>query len=630
MIRETILKFFLSEYRNSSFITKEKISLLFWSHCIFIPVAVCYLIINIFRDYPSELTDIYIIDSFFIVSLITGLILIKKGKFSIAVDLDIVVMTFLTIWGHYARRPVQTETGYNGFASLIFGVIAFTALFSSRRRLLSLISFLFLAMTISFYFYSANKVSPSTYTNLLSNTLTNIMMIILVFSLSYNNRTITDKSLETAQHELKINTELSRSLEQKVHNRTLKLAEERETLNIRNHELEETKNILTQKNNELEIARQSAEKANKAKNSFLADLSHEIRTPLNGIIGISSLMLDRNLSEENNRPLRMIKQSGENLFFIIQDLLDFTIIENNQITIKNSFFNSNDMVENITMALTDQINNKNLIFKTSITPANALVYSDKTRLTQIIMNLVTNSIKYTRSGSIELSMIINNVITIKVSDTGIGIEKEKINSIFEAFSRIDSDYVKSQSGLGLGLSIVSRIITMMKGSITAESEPGNGSTFTVIIPLEKGVKQNNKVESDSEENYKIISGKKILVVEDDAINRFYFNTLLIKAGALADDASNGKEALSLVESVKYDIILMDLNMPDFDGLMLTRMIRNTDNPNRCTLIAALSAHAYRDYIEKCIDAGMNEFISKPVEREPFLGLLSTMIKTQIS
>ncbi len=629
MIREKILNFFLSRYSDSSFIVRQKVSLLIWFHIILLPVAVLYVIINIFRNNPRELAGIFALDFGFIIALSAGLILIKKQKFNAATVLDIAVVTLLTIGGHFIKSSVQIETGYNGFAVLMYGVLVFTVLFSSRR-VQSLVFVIFFILTFSFHFFSLKYTAPSVHINLFSATLNNILILIVIFILSYNNRIITDRALKLAQHELEINTELSRSLEQKVEERTSKLAEEREILDAKNRELEDIKNTLLNKNNELETAKQSAEDANNAKNRFLATLSHELRTPLNGIIGISDLMLERNISRENMHTLQMIKQSGENLFFIIQDLLDFTTIENNQISIKNGFFSIDDLIEHITVGLKDQIKNKNLLFTVKVTPDNAVVYSDKTRMAQIIINLVTNSIKYTRSGSINLSVNINHNIRITVDDTGIGIDSDKIDTIFDAFTRIESDYVKSQTGLGLGLSIVNQIVKMMNGSIRVVSKPGEGSTFTIEIPLEKNSAETDRIESSKVNDYSIIQGKKILIVEDNAINRFYFNTVLKKSGAEVDEALNGREALRLNDTFKYDIILMDLNMPDFDGLLLTRIIRGTDNPNSKTLITALSAHAYRDHIQMCIDAGMNDFISKPVEREQFLSTISSLLKSAVN
>jgi signal transduction histidine kinase/CheY-like chemotaxis protein len=588
---------------------------------------ILYLFINIFRNPPRELTGILIIDSVFIISLSIGLFFIKKGKFEIASAIDIIIVTILTIGGFLVKRFIQIETGYNSFAVLSYGCMVFAALFSSRRNQF-IVSMIFIVLTISLYFYSMNAADPAVHFNLLSSTLNNIIAIIIVFSLLYNNAAITDIALELAQKELEINAELNRSLEQKVKERTVKLAEERETLNSRNIELEEVKSALIRKNSELESAKKNAEEANMAKNRFLATLSHELRTPLNGIIGISSLMMEKDFSAEDIYTLQMIKHSGENLFFIIQDLLDFTTIENNQISIKNSFFAIDELIEHITVGLKDQIENKNLTLITNITPGKKNLYSDRTRIAQIIVNLISNSIKYTRSGRIELNIVLSDKITIIVSDTGIGIREEQIESIFQAFTRIDSEYVKSQTGLGLGLSIVSQIIIMMNGKISVESTPGKGSVFTVELPLEKSAETFNETGSTVSNNFSIISGKKILVVEDNAVNRFYFNAILKKAEADVENASNGKETLYLADTVKYDVILMDLNMPDFDGLTLTRIIRSTHNPNNKTLIAALSAHAYRDHIDLCIEAGMNDFISKPVEREQFLNSICTLLENR--
>ncbi len=625
MVHKKILKYFLSAYTDSTFIIRQKVSLLIWTHIILLPVVILYFIINILRNPPRELAGILIIDSVFIISLSVGLVLIKKGKFEIASAIDIIVITLLTIGGFLVKRFVQIETGYNSFAVLSYGCMVFAALFSSRR-IQSLVSIIFITLTISLYFYSINAADPSVHFNLLSSSLNNIIAVIIVFSLLYNNTVITDSALELAQKELEINTELNRSLEQKVDERTIKLAEEREALNLKNMELEEVKSALIRKNIELEAAKKNAEEANMAKNRFLATLSHELRTPLNGIIGISSLMMEKEFATEDIQTLQMIKQSGENLFFIIQDLLDFTTIENNQISIKNSFFNLDELLEHITLGLKDQIENKDLTLTTKVTPEKSTIFSDRTRIAQIIVNLVSNSIKYTRTGGIELNISVENEIIIKVSDSGIGIDNKEIDSIFKAFTRIDSEYVKSQTGLGLGLSIVSQIVNMLNGSIFVESNPGAGSTFTVKLPVIKTAGMVYDNPSSIRNVYSIMSGKKILIVEDNAINRFYFNAILKKEGAIIDIAVNGKEALYRADTVQYDIILMDLNMPDFDGLTLTRIIRSTYNPNNKTIITALSAHAYKDHIDSCIEAGMNDFISKPIERGQFLNILCILLQ----
>lgn len=624
MISNIILAFFLSEYRDSSFIERQKVTLMIWIYIILVPVSITYLAIHI---YLHEMPQIILIDSTFAAFLLSGLILIKKGKFYFATIEGVIVVTLLAIWGIYSKRSVQIETGYNSFTVLLYGVMVFSALFNSLR--VQIIVFItFLSLTSALYYYSTNLAAPGIRLYHLSNTLWIIFVMILVFTLLFRNKIFTDKALELAKHELDINTELTNSLEKKVLDRTEKLAQEREALGAKNRELEIIKNTLIMKNEELKNAKQCAENANEAKNRFLATLSHELRTPLNGIIGISELMLEMKPSAEDTHTLQMIKQSGQNLFFIIQDLLDYTAIENNQISIKNAFFNINDLMEQITLVIKDQIKNKNLSFIQKITPDNAVVYSDRTRISQIIMNLVSNSIKYTREGSIELSLIIgSSTLTIQVKDTGIGIEKDKIDTIFKVFTRVDNDYVKSQSGLGLGLSIVYQIITMMNGTIDVESSPSRGSLFTVKLPLEKPSEIEDKTKSAETGDYSIIQNKKILIVEDDVINLFYFTKILKKAGALVDGVINGQEALNQINSFKYDVILIDLNIPDFDGMQLARIIRNTDNPNRTVLISALSAHPFRDYINMCTEAGMNDFISKPIEMEQFLSSISALLKS---
>jgi len=396
----------------------------------------------------------------------------------------------------------------------------------------------------------------------------------------------------------------------------LQKAEEQEE---RNAELELK---VKQRTLEIEQERERAEASTKAKSIFIANMSHEIRTPLNGISGMLSLLRTTGLNNEQNNYVNNIKIASESLFIIVNDVLDYERILAGKLVINPELFSIEEALNFISQIYKPYASDKSLPFVIDISKnVPDYLIGDRLRIIQIITNLVTNAIKYSEQGGINISIHANSVdlsnkikIQIIVEDHGIGIHEEKFNSIFEHFTQIDSSYTKQGKGVGLGLAIVKQLCTLMHGTIDVKSKEGQGSTFQVNLPLEISSEQNTILKKDISDSRENTRHGSILVAEDEAINRLYIERKLIHKGYNVSTAKDGLEAVEKFKNEKYDLILMDLGMPHLGGLEAAREIRRIEKEFKLkqTPIIALTAHAYKTDIDECFNAGMNEYVSKPV------------------
>ncbi len=377
-------------------------------------------------------------------------------------------------------------------------------------------------------------------------------------------------------------------------------------------------NITEQKQKEEKAisSKELAEAANKAKSEFLAVMSHEIRTPLNGVIGFSQILESMPLNDKEKSFVIKIRQSGETLLSTINDILSLSKIEAGKIDIEKRPFDIRETINSSAEILSPKAGEKNIYIETKTNKLPEAIIGDETRIRQIIINLIGNAVKFTHKGGVNIEgRYDDGKLFIDVIDTGIGISPDNQKKLFQAFSQADSSTTRKYGGTGLGLVICKKLAELMGGHIKLSSKEGVGSTFSVMIPAEIGKKE--------EESPTIIKPEEdllplsILVAEDDEVNRLVITEMLKGLGHEVEFAKNGKEAVALSQELQdwSDLILMDMRMPEMDGLEATREIRRLEIANNWDAkpIFALTANAMEEDRKRCLDAGMTNYISKPID-----------------
>lgn len=374
----------------------------------------------------------------------------------------------------------------------------------------------------------------------------------------------------------------------------------------------------------------------KAKEQFLANMSHEIRTPINGIAGIAGLLSQDHTVEEREMYLNAIKHSAENLKVIINDILDLSAIESGKLKFEKIGFNLTDLIPSLISTFTYQAREKKLQLSYKIEPKlNTILIGDPVRLNQILINLIGNAVKFTHSGSIDVLCELEKEqkqvywIRITVRDTGVGIPPDKLITIFESFSQADESVTRRYGGTGLGLAISKQLVELQKGRIEVHSKEHIGSTFTVFLPY--SLDKNNRsikaqLESKSKKIESLTRNIKVLLVEDNDINRLYATSILKNWKCQVDVAENGLVAIEKIKNNQYDVILMDVQMPVMDGYDATKAIREMDAPKNIVPIVALTANVTRQDIDKCLNAGMDDYLSKPFTPEDLYSKLFDNLK----
>jgi signal transduction histidine kinase/BarA-like signal transduction histidine kinase len=437
--------------------------------------------------------------------------------------------------------------------------------------------------------------------------------------------------------------ETNQKLEKEIHERKKIEQDLKNHQNFLESEVEKRTAQLTQMNKDLTVARDMAERANESKSIFLANMSHDIRTPMNGIIGMVDILKETSLSSDQHNYINTISDSADTLLGIINDILDFSKIEANQLELENVELDLYKLVRQTVALLSSKAKEKQIDLLFSFEPQTpTMLVGDPVRIQQILFNLIGNAIKFTHSGAINVTISALQtqhpvIIKIVVKDTGVGISEEHLKKLFKPFLQADQSITRKYGGTGLGLSITKQLVEMMGGNIQVQSKLHAGSVFTAIIHLKRRKQQSVEdterkddlmaacKESDDKLARDFVKERKlrVLIVEDTRVNQRVVSIFLKKLNCVAELANDGVEAISKLKQYQYDLVLMDVMMPNLDGFSATKIIRDPESSvlDHDVPIIAMTANALKGDREKCLNVGMDDYLSKPVKFNALINIL---------
>jgi signal transduction histidine kinase/ActR/RegA family two-component response regulator len=394
---------------------------------------------------------------------------------------------------------------------------------------------------------------------------------------------------------------------------------------------EQAERLIVQRTTELSQALQTAKRASSAKSDFLANMSHEIRTPMNGIIGMTDLALDAATLEEAREHMAIVQRSAVSLLDIINDILDFSKIEAGKLNIEQIPFDLRQTVDDCLQVLMPRAHEKDLSMSCDCsTDVPTFVVGDPTRLRQVLINLIGNAIKFTKHGAIRIDVQVVDqhdagiALRFAVSDSGIGIPADKLDTIFEAFSQADASTTRHYGGTGLGLTITQRLVGLMGGSLAVHSQCGQGSEFHFTLPC-RVAELPASAASQPRARQPAARALSVLLVEDHPINQILAIRLLEKWGHHVTVADNGEQALAALTQAgaRFDLVLMDMQMPVMGGIEATQRIRQMPEFQHLPIVA-MTANAMLGDRELCMESGMNDYLSKPIDANEMADKLRAM------
>ena len=441
-----------------------------------------------------------------------------------------------------------------------------------------------------------------------------------------------NEALQLQTEEVQAQSEELQAQSEEIFKQAGELSTKTKTLEVLNVELVKQKNEEQKARLMAEAAQQAADKASLAKSTFLATMSHEIRTPLNGVLGMASLLSKTDLNPEQEEYTAAIVTSGESLMSVINDVLDYSKIESGKLELEQHEFELRKCIKDVFSIFSLKVAESGIKLTSEIDDKIPLyIIGDSYRLRQILINLVGNGIKFTPKGVVSVNISCLHIddtgirLGFKIKDTGIGIKPEQLKKLFKPFNQIDSTVTRKYGGTGLGLVICEKLIKLMGGSITVQSKENNGSCFSFeidgLVSGKTSASADKRVNSGVSksgwnalsEDFALAYPFTMLIAEDNLMNQRLIMRIINKLGYRADLANNGQEALDMIREKDYDLVLMDIQMPELDGIQATKIIRRRYGSS--PLIMAMTANAMNEDFERCINAGMDDYISKPLDIE---------------